>query len=190
MVSFFHMKYTEAQLGYLAGLIDGEGCIHMSDKRISKSKSKGIRRPTRPYRGTIRTYRGRVNFTTAVSICNTNFAIIDWLYSNFGGTIHSQKKPGKPHWNLRKTWIMSPANQIKPILEAVLPFIVAKRKQIILLIEARGIIDANTKRLEHSLENYNRLLQISSHIKLLNKKILPPCCPSALSSEEFQVNYQ
>lgn len=179
MVSFYLMNYTNEQLCYLAGLLDGEGCLHVSDKRVSPSKSRGIRRPTRPYRGAQRTYRARINFSTAVSICNTNFQIIDWLYNNFGSIVHCQKKPGKPHWHLRKTWLLSPSKDIKPLLELVFPYIVGKKEQVKLMIEARNIIDSNTKRMEHSLENYNRLLEIANHIKLLNKKALPPCLPSA-----------
>ena len=166
------MQYTVEQLAYFAGLFDGEGCLHIGDKRISPKKSKGIRKLVN------KSYNARVNFSTAMSLSNTNFEVIEWLKSNFGGFITTQKKPGKPHWNLRKTWVMSPCSNISNLLNFLLPFLIIKKKQALLMIEARAIIDSNTRRMQHSDQDYNRLLELSSLIKNLNtRKILPPYFP-------------
>lgn len=175
------MEYTVAQLAYFAGLLDGEGCLHVCDKKKCKRKSRGIRK-------TSRIWRDRVNFSTALTIANCNLEVLEWLVENFGGFIQTHKKKFKEHWDWKRTWHIRPI-QIYPILKLVLPYLIIKKKQAILMLEARKIIDANTRRMEHTQENYDRLLQIAQHIKLLNKKD-PSALLSPLSSEEFQVNHQ
>lgn len=182
------MKYTIDKIAYFAGILDGEGTISMDDKRIGKSKSRGIRKSFRPYKGKIRIYRARVVFGCHLSICNTDPRIMNWLVQNFGGAISVSKRM-HAHWAIKLTWFAS-CKSICEILEACLPYLILKKDQAILMIEARKNIDANIKREEYPDEIYNRHLEICHLIRSYNKKNLPPCCPSALSSEEFQVNYQ
>ena len=163
------MEYTVAQLAYFAGLLDGEGCLHICDKKISRKRTKGRNK-------TGKIYRGRVNFSTALTIANCNLEVLQWLENLFGGFIQIRTKSFKPHWDLKKAWHIRPID-IAPILNLVLPYLIIKKNQAILMLEARAIIDGNTRRMEHSQENYDRLLQIASHIKMFNKKL-----PSALSS--------
>src|SRR5574342_1271200 len=99
MVSFLYMNYTVEQLAYLAGLLDGEGCFHICDKRKSPQKAKGLRKPRKEY-------IGQINFSTQVAICNTHIGVLNWLKEIFGGGIHIQKTPSKPNWDLKKQWIM------------------------------------------------------------------------------------
>jgi hypothetical protein len=164
------MEYTIAQIAYLAGILDGEGTISICDKRIMKRKSKGIRK-------TNKVYRARVNFSTNVTVCNTDPVIIDWLVANFGGSV-SYSKRQKTNWKQKITWIM-PTAQISIILEKVLPYLVLKKEQAKLMIEARKTFDENQRQLLTSDEVYNRRLEIANLIRLHNKKALRPCCPSA-----------
>lgn len=90
------MEYQNEKLAYLAGILDGEGTISLCDKRIQKQKSKGIRKMV------VRLYRARVNFTTHVTVCNTDPRIMSWLIQNFGGTISTSKRQ-KQNWNVKYT---------------------------------------------------------------------------------------
>jgi hypothetical protein len=162
------MEYTIAQLAYLAGVMDGEGTISMCDKRITKRKSRGIRK-------TKKVYRARVNFSTTITVANTDPRIMDWLLDNFGGAV-SHSKRQHSHWKAKITWIM-PTKKITYLLTAIIPYLVLKKEQAHLMIEARKSFDENQKQLLTSDEVYNRRLEISQLIRQHNQRVLPPCCP-------------
>jgi hypothetical protein len=135
-----------------------------------KQKSQNIRK-------TKKVYRARINFGTNVTIHNTNFRVMRWLSENFGGVIYTRKRQ-KIHWDRVYTWYMT-LSDICSILSQCLPYLVIKKEQAILMIEARKSFDDNQKCLLISDEIYNRRLEIAKLIRLHNKKILPPCFPSA-----------
>ena len=162
------MEYNISQLSYLAGIMDGEGTISMCDKRIMKRKSKGIRK-------TKKVYRARVNFSTTVTICNTDLRLIEWLVANFGGGVSHSKRQHE-HWKSKITWIM-PIKEISKILTAILPYLVLKKEQATLMIEARKSFDENLRQLQTTDEVYNRRLEICQLIRCHNQRILPPCRP-------------
>jgi len=99
----------EADLAYLAGIIDGEGSIYM---RI-------------------------VNNTVSprLQVVNTDERLIDWLQSRYGGkryvVTRMQRETHKPlhHWHLG-------AIASVPLLKMVLPYLVLKREQAELAITA------------------------------------------------------
>lgn len=174
------MEYTIEQLAYLAGLIDGEGCFHISDKVIKPRKSRGLRSNKRGW-------NKRTNFSTTISVSNTNLEVLNWLKDTFGGNVYIAKKPGKPNWALKAAWHM-PGTQSREIIAAIFPFLIVKKNQAILMLEARKIIDANTRRMQLPEESYQHLFFLATNIKLFNKKdpsaLLSPLqtegCPSQL----------
>lgn len=167
------MEYTIAQLAYLAGLLDGEGCFHICDKVIKPRKSRGIRK-------TKKVWNARTNFSLMITICNTNLEVLNWLKDVFGGFVYIAKKPGKPGWDIKKAWHM-PCGPSRQILEAVLPYLIIKKNQAKLMIEGRKIIDANPKRIKLPEESYQHLFFLATNMKLFNKKN-----PSALLSPPTQ----
>ena len=173
------MTYTIAQLAYLAGIIDGEGTISICDKRVQARKSKGIRKMV------IRIYRARINFSTHVTVCNTDPRIMDWLIENFGGSISVSKRQ-KENWKIKLTWVM-PTKLISTLLEAILPFLILKAEQAKLMIEARKTFDENQRALITSDEIYQRRLEICQMIRNHNQRILPPCCPAKLPGVPSQL---
>lgn len=171
------MNYSTEQLAYLAGLIDGEGCMQIGDKRKSPQKAKGLRKPRKEY-------VGQINFTTQVQISNTDYRLIHWLQDTFTGGLHVQKYPGKPHWNVKYTWIL-PSKQVLPIMQAILPYLIIKKNQALLMIEARKIIDSNVLRMERTPEQRELLFFLAHNMRLFNKKDPSALLPSYLSSEGF-----
>ena len=114
MASCMSMDYLKEHLVYLAGIMDGEGTIYMCDKRIMKRKSRGIRK-------TNKIYRARVNFSTTVTVCNTDERLMSWLIKYFGGAIYISKRQ-KKNWKQKMTWIM-PTKKISKILEGIFPYL-------------------------------------------------------------------
>lgn len=104
---------SEADLAYLAGMIDGEGCI-----TIIKDAHK---RATGPR------YRLRLYVT------NISSPLMDWLSATFGGRVHSRKADsGKVvyHW-------CAADSAVETILRLALPYLKVKGEQARLALEFR-----------------------------------------------------
>lgn len=88
---------------YIAGLFDGEGCVW-----ISKSTRK-----------THKCY----DYTLRACIANQNTQVLELVKERFGGYINKSNK-----WCSQ---LVFAGNIAKPFLEAVLPFAVIKKEQVI-----------------------------------------------------------
>lgn len=112
-----------AKLAYIAGLIDGEGCIDIArrDGRLDKGRNnRGIRHVLR------------------VHISNTDVRILKWLVDTLGGSIHWVKpNPTKRH-RLMGNWACAGRN-VELLLQAVAPYIVGKRDQVDIALAFRAI---------------------------------------------------
>lgn len=95
------MTYKE-KLIYLAGIIDGEGCVkpHFAKKR--------------------NVYEARCE------VSNTSKELIDWLYENFRGFNSPIKREGnrKPQyrWRLRN-------REMKKIIPLIIPYLIIKKEE-------------------------------------------------------------
>ena len=103
------------KLAYLAGIIDGEGCICI------RHHTKDRKSPT---------------WDSRLYIVSTDRKLIDWLQSNFGGLTYSRNSKKNPHWKTKHEWVV-PANQLLPILYAVLPYLVIKKEHSEIAIKFR-----------------------------------------------------
>ena len=98
---------------YLAGLVDGEGCIHLGTR-------KG-------------TYRGRVTIgMTAVAL-----PLLELLKAQWGGSIYCSR-PATERWSAAWVWSVQGAPS-RPLLEAIAPFLVLKAEQARLALEVEHI---------------------------------------------------
>jgi hypothetical protein len=77
---------------------------------------------------------------------------------------------------MKYTWIL-PSKMIGPMCELLLPYLVIKKNQAILMIEARKIIDSNVLRMERTPEQREHLFFLAHNMRLFNKRD-----PSALLS--------
>lgn len=105
---------TEAEKGYIAGLIDGEGSITLS-RRVS----------------------GRVNpvYSIHISICNTSPKLIEWLNGKFPGKAYTYPRNksrlgSKPVY----AWVVAGNRQCIQFLKEIVNYLVIKRPQAELLI--------------------------------------------------------
>lgn len=95
-------KISSEDLAYIAGLVDGEGCIGFT--QVGQYKTWAVR----------------------VTITNTNLSILEWVQSIFGGRIQSfhGKKEWKVGYHLDIRWDSAVA-----FLEAIEPWLRIKKEQ-------------------------------------------------------------
>jgi len=115
------MELTDIQKGYIAGMLDGEGSIH-----ISRYKPP------------------RYSYTIRVQISNTNLEALELIQSWVGGRIQASNRKTKPVYHL----IFSSKESILDLLIPVSQHLVIKFDQALLMIDfclMPGVGDTDTK---------------------------------------------
>jgi len=104
------MNWPETACAYLAGLVDGEGCIGVYLKR----------RKSKP------------SYSPLFQVTNTNLRILSWCVEIFGGAID----PVKTKQGSKQTYIWRPKRieEAQNILLAIRPYLVAKGRQADLVL--------------------------------------------------------
>lgn len=104
------MKWTTAELSYMAGIIDGEGCFC-------------IQRP------------GGKTHTLRMFVMNTSKQLIDYLYKTYGGFQYSRKKENST-WKIRHEWFVD-RYVIDELIPLLLPYLIVKKEHAQIAIEFR-----------------------------------------------------
>lgn len=102
---------TEAEKGYLAGIVDGEGCLGVC-------KKKG--------------WKGSYYYNFIVTVANTDKKLVDWLQTKLGGYIRSYPAKGER----RPWWIWSMEDGLAKIMvfcQEIMPYLVIKQEQALIL---------------------------------------------------------
>jgi hypothetical protein len=144
--------WTDAELSYLAGIIDGEGTI-----TVFHPKS-----------------RPATVFEQIVTVETTSKILTDWLVIHFGGQVYFRERPinlpqgiqskrSRWKWTLRKS-------EIDNIVPAILPFLVIKHEQAELMIEFRALMSLNGVWAKRGVPaaNLSRRLEIAHRFSLIN----------------------
>lgn len=122
------------KLAYLAGIIDGEGCINIHRRRDE-------------------------NFSYQLSITSIDVVLLEWVQGLVGGYIYGPSK-GRNNKQYFYTWH---ANGLlgKRILEALMPYLITKKEPASMFIEAVTIAKGTTtqKRFAHIKEKINTLAE-------------------------------
>lgn len=138
-------------LQYLAGIIDGEGCIMLV--RTGKSMMEGL----------------YTSWTPKVMIANTNMKLLVTLQAEFGGVIKRVVKQGEnSKQGFRLEWHGMKAAEIAA---DVVPYLIVKDQQAGIAIEAITFRNAQGgKGKKKSLEAVLYLNDCADRIKHLNKR--------------------
>lgn len=107
--------WTESQLAYLAGIVDGEGSVYLQ-KIVRKTG---------------------FHYDLRFHVVNTNRNLIHWIKDRFGGLVYEKDRSSHSrNWKLQYTWNASRSlfDQIAP---HILPFLIVKREQVELGIAFR-----------------------------------------------------
>lgn len=97
-------------ISYLAGIIDGEGCISITHNKKRKS------------------YRLRI------SITSTDKILLDWVQERYGGYTYERKKQ-LPHHKRKYEWSLFPNCQQKIFLELLADTLLIKKDRALLGLE-------------------------------------------------------
>jgi hypothetical protein len=106
---------------YLAGMIDGEGCIS-----IWRTKARA-----HDYESSGKTYG---SFNLRIQVYNTSLELMKWLVANFGGVYHTRLHVKDEHKN-SYSWRPKGENNTKKMLLGILPYLVIKTEQAKLALE-------------------------------------------------------
>jgi hypothetical protein len=100
--------WTNTQLAYLAGIIDGEGTFYISNGD----------------------HRHRI------LVVNTDEILIKWLQDNFGGLVYKRTSKAHPNWKMKYEWLICKTD-ITILCEALLPFLICKKRQAEVMLKLR-----------------------------------------------------
>lgn len=123
MITFFEKELTDFELGYIAGIIDGEGSIYISKPQIGANKKSGSKSPV---------------YQTVIQITNTDEKLIDWLVDKFGGKKRTYTRKQTPV-NSRKTvysWNCH-GDRLDRLCEILYPHSIIKRNEIEIMMKMR-----------------------------------------------------
>ena len=136
--------WTETELAYLAGIVDGEGCISISTSR----KHEGCR----------------------LEVVNTDPRLIEWIHERFGGTI--RLRDDRPAHQKSIWYWFAGVQTAADILLALLPYLVIKRAQATLLLEYRVTVNTERDVIHQVLPNEVRQhrAELKSQLMILNRK--------------------
>ena len=140
------MAWTELELAYTAGLIDGEGTIAIQ----YRSRMPGAKK-----------YHNVV-----LQIGNTDAKMIHWLHEHYGGGFSIHRRNGKsPH--SKPLWMWTACGDLlDSILEATLPYLVTKKELAELALLLRGTICKPGEKLSASKVDLRQ--KISGRMTVLN----------------------
>jgi hypothetical protein len=113
--------YKPADLAYMAGIVDGEGCFYMG--LIPKKKGDGY--VNEHYRGLLK-------------ISNTCKNLIDWLNETFSGTSSATTRSTSTRRFEREVfdWIAT-GDRLLDICEQILPYLLLKKRHCEIMINFR-----------------------------------------------------
>lgn len=120
------MPLTEVEKAYLAGIIDGEGCIGIGRRR---GATKGGSKP--------------LYITPTLQVKNTRKELLEWLVERYGGGIYEsidkRNDRRKPIWG----WVVAGQRALRAIKDAR-PYLLLKTEQADLLLALKRF--STTKR--------------------------------------------
>jgi hypothetical protein len=120
--------FTEFEKGYLAGLLEGEGCLVMSGKKDKTNKYT--------------TYQARIQ------ISNSNTDLLNRINEIYFGSINcSNKKDGIFNW------IIYDQHKIVNFLEQLLPYLIVKKDRAEKMLEfCKSRLNSKWNRASYTLE--------------------------------------
>lgn len=148
-------ELMETQKAYLAGLIDGEGCISIT---IEPKANKGWGR-----------------FSCKAYICNTNRELLEEVENMTGigkvspGGKSYETRRLNPQWKPVYIWAIY-AKMMRLFLPLITPFLIAKREQAKLASEFLTLTKGQGYGSNLTLEQKQRREEIAARMKELNRR--------------------
>lgn len=141
MADFYERKnYSVAQLAYLAGIIDGEGCIYIGNHSSNKES-------------------GAKYYQTLIKISSTDICLIDWLMNIFGG-LRGEYTPSQMSKNGRRQvyfWQVT-GERLTHLCELIYPFILIKKDELEIMLKMRATYNGVTKKGKQGIQAHPKEL--------------------------------
>lgn len=115
---YVRKSYKDTDLAYFAGIVDGEGCLTIGTYANTK--------------------KGTPIWNTYLQVSNTDEALIDWIVAVFGcnKVLYTPNQTPKNSRKLVYRWQCT-GERLLHLCELILPYIVAKKRQVEIMIEIR-----------------------------------------------------
>jgi hypothetical protein len=114
-------KYSDTFWAYLSGFIDGDGCVYLGKAKTGKYTS----------------------YQSVVSVSQKDSYILQIFKKLLGGNINYSETKGFNGRFIVPAWRVAAKRQVRYILEKCLPYLIIKKHQAELLIEATNIMYGN-----------------------------------------------
>lgn len=157
-------KLKKEELGYIAGILDGEGGISLKRQATT----------------------GRRSFATLIQVTSTNQDMLYFLKKKLGGYIYKHSWKYSIEHNLKKSWVwhLRQYKEVQKLLKSVLHLLIIKRKQaklVLRYIELHWYGECNThdttrypKQLaKKELKVFLKLWEVNSRGAKARKPIIP-----------------
>lgn len=146
-------KWADSDIAYLTGLFDGEGCICGSNSIFRKISGKQY----------------KITYIR-ISIVNTNYDVIKWLHTTFGGSTYNERRERTKKYKHSYDWIMT-SSLSRVLLPLMLEYSIIKKEQIKLAMEFTNLVDLHKTNMKPlTVEQINERLIIVNKLKKLNKR--------------------
>lgn len=108
-------RLKKEELGYIAGILDGEGSISLKRQRSI----------------------GRRCFGTFIQVTSTNQDILYFLKRKLGGGVYNHSHKYSINHNLKKSWVwhLRQHREIESLLKKLLPYLIIKKKHALLMLK-------------------------------------------------------
>jgi hypothetical protein len=137
------LMWSQTDLAYLAGFIDGEGTICIFG------------------------YHGRRHSALRVAAYNTNRDVLDWIALTFGGRVYAVKR--RPS-NRRQSFVWQiSARPAVAIIDACMPYFRIKAQQAKLFVEVASTLNERGNRTAIKTEVLEYRRKAAAHISALNR---------------------
>lgn len=115
---YIKKTYDPLHLAYLAGIVDGEGCIHIG-YYFNKTQNRSV-------------------YHSLLQITSTDKCLIEWLLLNFGGhsSIYTEAQTPKNSTLKPYSWKAS-GERLTHLCEILLPYAIIKKDQLQIMLEFR-----------------------------------------------------
>jgi len=142
-------KLTETEKAYIAGLLDGEGCIGVFRQKIKNR--------THEY-----------NFGARVIITNSNFPVICWLKEKTGiGCAYEYNKSYKENWNKVHRWQVT-SRKARTFIKTIYPYLIIKKE--IANVVLKLPVHKKWEGRERTINQYQAQYKIFELAKVMNKR--------------------
>jgi hypothetical protein len=129
--------WSETQIAYLAGIIDGEGTMYIQ-RRMDK-------------RSSIVTW----SYWTRLQVCNTNPKLIEWIHQTFGGLVYKKERDHiKRNWKTQFEWY-SKISMVDILLPLLHPYLIIKKPHAEVMMEFRKTFSKReTRKLTPEMQSF------------------------------------